>query len=127
MAVQAIAQKHGVKVPTLDVRRSRDGSFVRIMKVDIYAAGKNAFSPYEQTFKALGMNDADIARSAAGFSNDLDTMMARYGIASKTNRKGDTLTGFNPRALKYPFNYTSPNGTQWRITVEQAKKRFGTL
>lgn len=123
-AFKAIAEKHGISAPALDVRRSRDGTFVRIMKVDVYASGKNAFTPYENTFKALGLNAEDISKAS---STDLDSMMARYGIRAKTNRKGDVLTGFNPRAPKYPFNYTSPNGNPWRITVEQAKKRFGAV
>lgn len=126
-AIKAVADRHGLNVPALDVRRSRDGNFVRIMKMDVYAAGKNAFSPYENTFKALGMNDQEIAKASGTFGTDLDSMMARYGIRAKTNKKGDTLTGYNPRAPKYPFNYTSPNGTPWRITVEQAKKRFGAI
>jgi len=107
-AFDEIAAKHGVTAPKVDLRRARDGSFARLMKIDIQAAGTKVTSlKVDSQFMSL------------------DAAMKRFGITSKKNAKGDTLDAFNPKSPKYCFTYTSVRGTSWKCTPEQAKKRFG--
>jgi hypothetical protein len=107
-AFNEVAAKHGVTAPKLDLRRARDGSFARLMKVDIQAAGTKVTS--------LKVDSQFMGLEAA---------MKRFGITSTKNAKGDVLDAFNPRSPKFCFSYTSARGTQWKCTAEQAKKRFG--
>lgn len=107
-AFNEVAAKHGVTAPKLDLRRARDGSFARLMKLDIQAAGSKVTSlKVESQFMSL------------------EAAMKRFGITNKKNAKGDTLDAFNPRSPVYCFTYTSARGTSWKATAEQAKKRFG--
>ena len=107
-ALNAVAAKFGLIAPRADVRRFRGVTGVRIMKLDMMGTAVAATVP---TIKS---NDASLARA-----------MERFGITSTTNAKGDTLVGFNPRALKFCFQYRSIRGTDWNCTADQAKKRFG--
>lgn len=107
-ALKEIAKKHGFSAPMIDLRRSRDGSFARLYKMDLYAPA------------TLGGQAA-----AVPASNDLASAMKVHGITKSSNAKGDRLTGYSPRSPKFSFVYTSARGTAWKCTPAQAKKRFG--
>ena len=108
-AINEVNAKYGISDMTMDVRRARDGSFLRIMKVD----GFERVSPLGQAAKM--------------FAPTLSKALDEYGIGSTRNAKGDVLTGFNPRSPKYCFTYRSAGGTDWKITPEMARKRFGSI
>lgn len=109
-ALKAIGAKHGFEVPAVDLRRARGDGFARLMKADFYpkSTQKTATS------------------SVKPASNDfkINMGMKAYGIEKTANNKGDTLVGYNSNCPKYCFTYRSARGTMWKITPDQAKRRF---
>ena len=110
-AIRQVAEKHGLRFDRVDLRRSREGSFCRLMKLDFY-----------ETDSVVGKAAALMGYAAGG--ETLEAKMKQYGIKKTRNKKGDVLTAFNPRSPKYCFSYRSAGGTDWKITPMQAAKRF---
>ena len=55
----------------------------------------------------------------------LEGEVTRYGLKMK-NSAGDTITGYNTRAGKYPFQYTcGSTGNRYKCSTVQAKLKFG--
>ena len=113
-AYAEIATKYGLVAPAADVRRERNGSFARAMKVDFRnAADAVPVMKMPQGFIPEGVKDPLLARA-----------MAKHGITTTKNSKGDTLTAFYPNSPKFCFGYTSGRGTNWKCSADQARKRF---
>ncbi len=113
-AIDEVNAKYGIAMEPLDIRRDREGSFLRIMKVDGHAV---------TTPKAVV--SVEVPVTATSVDPRLQAQMDVWGIAAARNAKGDKLIKFNPNSPKYCFTYESAGGARWKCTAEQAKKRFG--
>ncbi len=114
-AVDAVLKKNGLRFKdagAIDVRRARDGSFGRIMKFDL------------EPGTAVVITAATFGSGALKKNSTLESAMEHYGIANKTNAKGDMLMSYHHSRPKYPFVYRSARGAMWKQTAEQAKRRF---
>lgn len=121
-ALKAVGEKYGITFAPIDMRAARDGSFVRLYKQDIVAPAWR--SQVEQTMASLGVPNASQTYDRITRGVTLEEAMARDGIISSVNAKGDRLTHYK-HGNKYCYHYTSARGAEWRIPVEEARKRFG--
>ena len=112
-AIKAIAAKHGLDMNQVEIRRASDGSFIRLMKTDLYV--KSVATPM------IGEGKNQPATSG---NRSLDRGMAIYGITKTTNRNGETLVDYKPNRPKYPFVYEGPRGGRWKISGASAKLKF---
>lgn len=111
-ALAAVAEKHGLATPSVDLRFARDGSFCRLMKMDLYVATQVPSTP---TVAATG--DIPI---------DVQSGMAIYKIKSNVNIKGEKLVAYKPNRYKYPFVMEGPRGGRWKLSSVEAQRKFGT-
>lgn len=105
-AIAAVCAKHNLSAPKIDLRRATTGSFVRIMKVDLFStdlAGK--------------------AVAAVRGVRNIEDIAKEHGLCL-VNRKGDRLVDYVPSRPKYPFVYESAGGTRWKAALVQVKDRF---
>ncbi len=58
---------------------------------------------------------------------DLDGIIKRYDLASKTGAKGETLIGYNRSARRFPFQVTKADGKTYGYSLELARGTFGTV
>ena len=56
---------------------------------------------------------------------DLDGIILRYGIASKSGKNGETLIGFNRSARRFPFQVKKADGKIMAYTLDLALGTFG--
>lgn len=107
-AIAEVCARHNLEAPTLDVRRATTGTFVRIMKVDIFT--KDIAGQAMQAFRAPA-------------KAPIEQIAEQYGLAL-VNRKGDRLVDYVPSRPKYPFVYESAGGTRWKAALVQVQQRF---
>lgn len=87
-----------------------------------FDVGGMRFSDTECTVKVVAKTAGNGAHVA-----DLLSMEAKFhGIAS-TQRNGWTLVDFHPKKHKYPFIATNENGSRYKLSISQAKMRFGAV
>lgn len=115
-AVNEVLVRNGVMIKDhapLDLRRSRDNTFGRVMKFDLIpSAGQVPLMNLKSAKPKLNKNAS------------LDTAMKAFGVKNKTNAKGDTLVSFHRNRPKYPFVYVSIRGARWKASADMAKRRF---
>ena len=57
---------------------------------------------------------------------DLETMMQRHGISSRTNARGEKLIAYSRRARKYPYIMENAEGKKYKLAVYDALDRFAS-
>lgn len=107
-AIAAVARKHGLSTPTIDLRRDRAGSFVRLMKFDMRVMDAAA--------------KAEVVNATKSFSTDVSPDLARalkkIGVTKTTNSKGQRIVAYKSNRPKYPFVYQGPKGGRWKGSAE---------
>ena len=112
-ALRAIAEKYGSEIEGfVDVRRSTDGNFIRIMKTDIRV--KSVAVP------AMVLKTAQIGGDSA-----LERALKRIGVTKMTNAKGERIVDYKPNRPKYPFVFEGARGGRWKASEQDIKIRFG--
>ena len=85
------------------------------------SVGNMSYSDAEVTIKV----GAKIKGAVTMTDRILEGEVTRYGLKMK-NSAGDTITGYNTRAGKYPFQYTcGSTGKRYKCSTVQAKLKFG--
>lgn len=114
-ALADVAAKHGLDAPSVDLRRSTSGSFVRLMKLDM-------------SVKMPASNSSSKPMAPTGYPEGTDPALvracARLGIKSLTNSKGDRLIAYKSSRPKYPFTYEGPRGGRWKTSEMEARIRW---
>ena len=83
--------------------------------------GNMSYSDAEVTIKV----GAKIKGAVTMTDRILEGQVERYGL-KMVNASGDTITGYNTRAGKYPFQYTcGTTGKRYKCSTVQAKLKFG--
>lgn len=118
-ALAVIAEKHGLEAPQVDLRPARDGSFCRLMKLDMME--KSSFVSRE-VVPPVG---ASTAATITGAAPALARALQAIGVARLTNSKGDEILEYKPSRPKYPFTYRGCKGGLWRASAADIQKRFG--
>ncbi len=106
-AFAEVAAKYGLEQPSVDLRRDRAGTFVRLMKLDMNV--KTSDIPVIK----LKMGDTPLERA-----------LARIGVTKLTNSKGERIVDYKPSRPKYPFVFQGPKGGRWKGSEAQIKARF---
>lgn len=108
-ALRAVADKYGLEMDPIDVRRSTSGDFLRVMKLDMRV-------------KAPVVKGA---KSAPALGNTpLDAALKRLGITKKVNSKGQMIVDYKPSRPKYPFVVQGPKGGRWKYDEASVKLLF---
>jgi Mg-chelatase subunit ChlI len=107
-AIAEVCARHNLTAPTIDLRRATTGTFVRMMKTDIFT--KDIAGQALQAFRAPA-------------KAKIEDIAEQYGLCL-VNRKGDRLVDYVPSRPKYPFVYESAGGTRWKAALIQVKDRF---
>lgn len=85
------------------------------------SVGNMSYSDAEVTIKV----GAKIKGAVTMTDRILEGEVTRYGL-KMVNASGDTITGYNTRAGKYPFQYTcGSTGKRYKCSTVQAKLKFG--
>lgn len=106
-AFAEVAAKYGLEQPSVDLRRDRAGTFVRLMKLDMN----------------VKTNDTPVTKLKMG-DTPLERALARIGVTKMTNAKGDRIVDYKPNRPKYPFVFEGPKGGRWKATEASIKARF---
>ena len=86
-----------------------------------FDVGNMRFSATECTIKVVAKTAGNAVKAAI----EVEWQAKRHGLAS-TERDGWTLVDFHPKKRKYPFIATNENGSRYKLSISQAKMRFGT-
>ena len=110
-AFAEVAAKYGLEQPSVDLRRDRAGTFVRLMKLDMNV--KTSDIPVIKLKTDHKMGDTPLERA-----------LARIGVTKLTNSKGERIVDYKPSRPKYPFVFQGPKGGRWKATEASIKARF---
>jgi len=113
-ALAAVAEKYGLERPMVDVRRASNGTFVRLMKLDMHVKAP----------VITGVKVTELPVTATSGDATLMRALARIGVNSTTNRKGETVLAYKPNRPKYPFVFQGPKGGRWKATEADIRARF---
>jgi len=90
--------------------------------------GKMRHSEYDLKISNLSMSTLtkpSKERIVSREPRNLKDVMSQYHVRSVQGRKGETLIRATIRGKARPFIYKSPGGREYRISAEEAQKRFG--
>ena len=83
--------------------------------------GNMSFSSAEVSIKVSAKVKGAVTRT----DRMLEMVAKSAGITNFKNAKGDTLTGYNSRSHKYPYQYVcGTTGKNFKCTAEGAIQRF---
>jgi hypothetical protein len=110
-AFAEVAAKYGLEQPSVDLRRDRAGTFVRLMKLDMNVKTNDIPVINLKTDSKVG-------------GTPLERALARIGVTKMTNSKGERIVDYKPSRPKYPFVFEGPKGGRWKATEANIKARF---
>lgn len=112
-ALSEVSAKYGLVLPAVDLRRARNGTFCRLMKMDFVVSSNVAAPP--ALIPSTGTNAPQPALVAA---------MKRLGITKTINAKGEQLIAYKPSRRVYPFTTQGPRGGRWKATEAAVLRMF---
>ena len=109
----------------LSTLRREINAALDLMDVDgvTFSIGTLRFDPTECsvkiTFNTAGQADKEAA--------DLAVIVSDYGLKGTEGTGGERLTGYNPRAPRFPFLVTKTDGKTYKYTETLARRTFGEV
>ena len=113
-----------MSITRAQLRTLRDDMQAALDKAGIsgfeFSVGSMRYTDVEVTIKV----EAKVAGATTRADAALARAMAQHNL-KQTSARGDTLTGYNTKARKYPFEYTTKRGARYKTDLMGAKSRFG--